>query len=528
MVSLPFKRPDLFAHLGVNPPRGVLFTGPPGSGKTLLARRVAETVNAAFFQIDGPEIVSKHYGDSEEKLRQIFATASRQAPAIIFIDEIDAIAPRRDGLSGEKQLERRVVAQLLTLMDGLSARGDVVVMAATNLPHTLDPALRRPGRFDREIAFTAPDRDERAEILAIHFAGSPLAADVDLLDTAAATHGFVGADLAALAQEAAVAALSRTVREAGGVSEVEASRLEITSADIGDALSVVGPSLLRGAAIDPPEASWSDIGGLDNIKDALAEAVIWPFRHADAFKALGLSAARGVLLAGPPGTGKTLLARALAAESGVGFVPIRGAGLLGHHLGEAERAIADLFARARHAAPCILFFDEIDAIAPVRGRSDSALDRVVAELLVEIDGIAQRRDVFLLGATNRADAVDPALLRPGRFDLIIPLEPPDCATREAILGIHTRKIPLGEEVDLARLARETTDWTGAELAALCQTAARATLRAAVETRDDAGPLDPAGLTVGMPAFLDALAARSARPTKTPDLNQPEKEERPPK
>jgi len=483
MVELPLRRPDLFARLGVAPPRGVLFTGPPGSGKTLLARAVAEESGAAFFRIDGPEIVSKHYGDSEAKLREVFAAAEKRAPAVIFLDEIDAIAPKREALSGEKQLERRVVAQLLTLMDGLERRGQVVVMAATNMPHALDPALRRPGRFDREIAFSAPDRAARRAILALHLERTPLARDADLDAAAEATPGYVGADLAALAREAAMAAVARAAAEAGGVDAIDAGALCVTAADLEAARAAVGPSALRATRIEIPDARWSDVGGLEDAKQALTEAVIWPMRHQGAFRALGLRPASGVLLAGPPGGGKTLLARALAAESQANFIVARGAALVSRWLGDAEKAVAELFAQARHAAPCILFFDEIDAIAPARGDADAAMTRVVAQLLVEIDGVAQARGVFLLGATNRADAIDPALLRPGRFDEIIRIGPPDGRARAEILAVHTAAAPLAPDVDLAALADRAEGLSGAEIEALVQTAARMALRRAVRDGD---------------------------------------------
>ncbi len=479
MVELPIRRPDLFARLGVAPPRGVLFTGPPGSGKTLLARAVAESADAAFFQIDGPEIVSKHYGDSEAKLREVFAAAERKAPAVVFIDEIDAIAPKRDQLSGEKQLERRLVAQLLTLLDGLAERGRVVVMAATNLPHALDPALRRPGRFDREIAFGAPDEAARRDILAVHLAEAPLADDADLDALAAATSGYVGADLAALAREAALAALARATGEVGGVERVCAEALWITQADLDAGRAAVGPSALRETQLELPDTRWSDIGGLDEAKAALVEAVVWPMRHPAAHRRLGIGPVSGLLLAGPPGSGKTLLARALAAESGAQFITARGAQILSRFLGDAERAVAELFTKARHAAPCVLFFDELDVLAPARGAGEPALERVVGQLLVEIDGVAESRGVFLLGATNRPEAVDPALRRPGRFERIVAFGPPDEAARREILAVHAAGAPLSEAVSLDALAAEAEGWSGAGLAALCREASRAALRRAL-------------------------------------------------
>jgi transitional endoplasmic reticulum ATPase len=510
MVELPIRRPDLFARLGIAPPKGVLFTGPPGSGKTLLARAVAEASEATFFQINGPEIVTKHYGDSEAKLREVFAAAARKAPSVVFIDEIDAIAPKRDQLSGEKQLERRLVAQLLTLMDGLSERGRVVVMAATNLPHALDPALRRPGRFDREIAFGAPDLAARRDILAVHFADAPLADDADLDGLAAVTSGYVGADLAALAREAALAALARAAAETGGADAVDASTLWIAQADIEAARAQVGPSALRETQLELPETRWSDIGGLSEAKAALVEAVIWPMRHPDAFRRLGIAPLSGLLLAGPPGGGKTLLARALAAESGAQFIAARGAQILSRFLGDAERAVAELFTKARHAAPCILFFDELDVLAPARGAADPALERVVGQLLVEIDGVAATRGVFVLGATNRPEAIDAALLRPGRLERVLTLAPPDAAARREILAVHAAAAPLSPEVDLDAVAEAARGWSGAELRGLCHEAARGALRRALRS---GAPLDGEALTV-TPLDFDA-AFRQRRPETTP-------------
>jgi transitional endoplasmic reticulum ATPase len=517
MIDLPLSRPDLFERLGVTPPRGVLFTGPPGSGKTLLARAVAGRIGAAFFQIDGPEIVSKHYGDSEGKLREIFSRASARAPAVIFIDEIDAIAPRRDAVSGDKQLERRVVAQLLTLLDGLAARGQVVVMAATNLPGALDPALRRPGRFDREIAFGAPDAAGRRAILQVHLAVAPLAEDVDLDVVAEECRGFVGADLAALARETAMAALARAGAEAGGSEGIDADALRLTGADFAAARRLVGPSALRDAALETPRIGWADVGGLDDAKLALTEAVIWPLRHADAFRRLGVKPSSGVLLAGPPGGGKTLLARALAGESGANFIPVLAPQLLSRYLGDAERAVEDVFARARGAAPCVLFFDELDAIAPRRdGGGDQAMARVVAQLLVEVDGISTGPGLFLLGATNRPGAIDPALLRPGRFDLVLALAPPDLAARRDILAVHARDLPLAEDVDLDAMSDATQGWSGADLRALIQGAARHALRRLARAGEVGGPdLRVCGEDVRS-AFAERLASDAARAPQPED------------
>ena len=497
MVELPLRRPDLFAHLGIAPPRGVLFTGPPGTGKTLLARAMAEASAARFFAVEGPEIVTKHYGESEARLRRLFAEAERAAPAIVFIDEIDAIAPRRDAVSGEKQLERRVVAQLLSLMDGLSARGRVVVMAATNMAHALDPALRRPGRFDREIPFAPPDEAARAEILDIHLGALPLDPEVDIAGLARRTHGYAGADLAALAREAGMAALARC----GAATDPgpAPSEVTVTREDIAAALAATGPSALRETRIELPETRLEDVGGLARAKRALTEAVLWPLAHPELCRHYGVEPPSGVLLAGPPGGGKTLLARAIASESTMNFIPVRGAQLLTPYLGEAERRIADLFARARHAAPCLLFLDELDALAPLRGDADAAMARVVAQLLVEIDGIEALGRVVLIGATNRAGAIDPALLRPGRFDRVIEIAPPDADERAEILALKLRGHPLAPGIAPAALAARTPGWTGAALEGLVRSAARHALaRHIAGGREAAEP-------IGWPDFDAAIA-----------------------
>jgi transitional endoplasmic reticulum ATPase len=475
MISTPLLRPELYERLGISPPRGVLFCGPPGSGKTLLARAVAGRTEAAFFHIDGPEIISKHYGDSEEALRRVFDAAVKRAPSIVFIDEIDAIAPRRDALSSEKQVERRVVAQLLTLLDGLEDRGRIVVMAATNLPDGLDPALRRPGRFDREIVFRPPSAAQRREILAVHLARAPLDPDVDLDALAETTHGYVGADLAALAREAAVAALARTVAEAGGEDRVRPEDLRITRADLARGHAATGPSALRGAGRAPMQVSWNDVGGAARVRDALRQAVLWPLRHAAALGALGVRPARGVLLTGPPGCGKTLAARALAAESGMNLLHVHPPRLLSQYLGEAERAVAGLFATARATAPALVFFDEFDALAPRRSGRDATLDRIVAQLLTEFDGLDGDRDVVVLAATNRPGAIDPALLRPGRFDTVIRFTLPDAGERRDILAVHLRGRACRPGLDLDGLAEATEGFSGAELATLVDDAARGAL-----------------------------------------------------
>jgi transitional endoplasmic reticulum ATPase len=472
VVELPILRPDLFERLGIDPPKGVLLTGPPGTGKTLIARAVADQCGATFIAVNGPEIISKNYGDSEAELRAIFQRASARPPAVVFIDEIDAIAPRRDQMSGDRQLERRVVAQLLTLMDGLEGRGRIVVMAATNMPDSLDPALRRPGRFDREIAIRAPDRNGRREILAVHARRMPLAGDVDLDAFAAVTHGFVGADLAALVREAGMAALRRS-----GGAAANATGLAVTAVDFDKALSEVSPSAIRDAIVDIPEVSFADVGGAEELKQSLIEAVVWPLVHADLFASSGIRPAKGVLLAGPPGTGKTLIARALANEAQVNFLAVSGPELLDRFVGESEKAVRDIFAKARSLAPTILFFDEIDALAPIRGEGDGAVsDRVVAQLLTEIDGIEELKAVFLLGATNRPDRIDPALLRPGRFDRLVELQAPDRDTRRTILAIHARRMTLDQDIDLDAIADLATGFVGADLEAVMQEAGRSALR----------------------------------------------------
>ncbi|MEO1328919.1 MAG: AAA family ATPase [Pseudomonadota bacterium] len=496
MVELPLRRPDLFQRLGVDAPKGVLFSGPPGCGKTLLARAVAEETEAAFFQLTGPEIVSKHYGDSESRLRELFKSAEAKAPSVIFIDEIDAIAPKRANMAEDRQLERRVVAQLLGLMDGLSARGRVIVMAATNLPDALDPALRRPGRFDREIAFSPPDRAGRAAILRVHAERMPLSDRVEIDAVAAAAHGYVGADLAALAREAGLAALRRLGEDAAP------DNVAVEPEDFDAALKTVGPSALREVAIETPETRWSDVGGAAEAKRALVEAVIWPLRHEAAYRAIGLKPAKGVLLAGPPGTGKTHLARALAHEAGVNFIPVRGAELLSRFLGDAERGVRELFRKARASAPCILFFDEIDALAPVRGESDhGAIGRVTAQLLTEIDGVDELRGVTLLAATNRPSAVDPALLRPGRFDLTLEIGAPDAAARAEILAIHAADLPRADDVALDRVAESLEGWVGADLKALCEIAGRSAIRRWIEAGANADAPPRA-----VPDDFDAAAA----------------------
>jgi transitional endoplasmic reticulum ATPase len=473
IVAAPLLRPDLFDRLGIAPPRGVLFSGPPGSGKTLLARAVAAQTQAGFFHVMGPELVSKHYGESEAALRRVFDAASQEAPSIIFIDEIDAIAPRRDDMSADKQVERRMVAQLLTLLDGLAPRGQVVVLAATNMPDALDPALRRPGRLDREIVFAPPKPRQRREILDVHLARAPLAPDADLDRIAEAAHGYVGADLAALAREAAIAALSRAISEAGGEGAVMAEKLFVEHRDLEHGLAVTAPSALRGAGGNAATASMSAIGGLDLVKRRLRHAIGARPEAAETFARFGVVPSRGILLVGPPGSGKTLIARAVASEAGMNFVPVRPTDLLSRHFGEAERMIARLFASARQSAPTLLFFDEFDAIAPRRGGHDAVVDRIVAQFLVELDGIAGRDGVLVLAATNRAAAIDPALTRPGRFDEVFEIPLPDAGARAEILALHMKERPKRRGLDFAAVSALTEGASGADLAAIATTAARA-------------------------------------------------------
>ncbi|MEM0986764.1 MAG: AAA family ATPase [Pseudomonadota bacterium] len=481
MVELPLRRPDLFAHLGIEPPKGVLLSGPPGTGKTLIARAVAEECNAAFFQINGPEIANKHYGESEKQLRDIFLKAEKKAPSIVFIDEIDAIAPKRDSLAGDRQVERRIVGQLLTLLDGQKARGQVIVMAATNLPDALDGALRRPGRFDREIRFSPPDIDGRTDILTIHTRGMPLGGDVSLQELGQLTHGYVGADLAALAREAGMMALRRVEPALNeGAEGLDLSAILVNRHDFIGAMREIVPTALREVYSERPSTRWQDVAGHADAKAALEEAVIWPIRYGEEMQAAGVQPLRGVLLAGPPGTGKTLLAKAVANEAGANFISVRGPQLLNQYLGEAERAIRDVFAKARQAAPCIIFFDEIDAVAQKRGGAGGqAGDRVVAQLLTEMDGMEDRAGVFVLAATNRPDTLDAALLRPGRFDLAFHLGLPDEADRRDILAIHSAVLTLGKDVDLAVIAAITEGFVGADLDALCRRAGLTAFRRAV-------------------------------------------------
>ena len=479
LVELPLRKPELFERLGISPPTGVLLHGPPGCGKTLIARTLAKIAGVRFFSISGPEIINKYYGESEARLRKLFDQAQREAPAILFIDEIDALAPKRDQSFGD--LEKRVVAQLLTLMDGLDDRGQVIIIGATNRPNALDPALRRPGRFDREIEIPVPDQQGRREILEIHTQPMPLTKGVDLEDMARRTHGFVGADLAALCREAALQALRRVLKKTP-VTQLDSGSIKVGLPDFAAAFREVEPSALRETVISVPNVKWEEVGGLSAVKSRLIEAVEWPLRYGHLFAQAGLRPSRGILLVGPPGCGKTLLAKALATESQANFVAMKGADLHSKYVGESEQRLRDIFRKARQAAPCILFFDELDAFLPARGMMglDAAVsERILAQFLVEMDGIEELKGVLVLGATNRVDRLDEAILRPGRFDEIVKFAPPDSMEREEILKIHLKQKPLSDEVDANYLAGLTEGWSGAELSAACNRAALLAVQRAV-------------------------------------------------
>jgi transitional endoplasmic reticulum ATPase len=502
MIELPLRYPEVFERLGIDPPKGVLLHGPPGCGKTLIARAVAQETSAHFVHINGPEIIDKWYGASEKHLRSIFEEASRRAPAIIFIDEIDAIAPKREEMSGDRQVERRVVAQLLALMDGLESRGHVIVVAATNIPNTLDPALRRPGRFDREIAIGVPDKDGRREILDIHTRGMPLRisdsespisdspSDVDLDRLASITHGFVGADLEALGREAAMSALRRLMPDIdfaqAHIPYEKLMALEVTMDDFLAALTEVEPSAIREVFTEVSDVDWDDIGGLEEIKQLLIETVEWPLQYAPLFAYIHTTPPKGILLHGPPGTGKTLLAKAVAKGSEANFISVKGPELLTKWVGESERGVREVFRKAKQASPCIVFFDELDALAPHRGAGPDShvTERVVSQLLAEIDGIEELKGVVVLGATNRLDIVDSALLRPGRFEVLVELPVPNRESRLAIFRVHTRGKPLAPDVDLAELAERTEGLVGADIEGLCRQAAMLAIREYLEEQDE--------------------------------------------
>lgn len=475
MVELPLRHPEIFNRLGIDPPKGVLLHGPPGTGKTLLVKALANESDANFMSINGPEIMSKYVGEAEKRIRDFFSEAEDNAPSIIFIDEIDAIAPRREEVTGE--VERRVVAQILSLMDGLKERGKVIVVGATNRPDALDPALRRPGRFDREIGLRVPDKDGRCEILQIHTRGMPLADDVHLAEFSEITHGFVGADLAALCREAAMNALRRVLpdidMEEQTIPKEVLDKLFVTKDDFLDALKFINPSALREVFIEVPNIHWNDVGGLDELKQALKEIVEWPLKYPEAFKTIGIEPPRGILLFGPPGTGKTMLSKAVATESKANFISVKGSEILSKWFGESERKIAEIFNKAKQSSPCIVFFDELDAIAAMRGSAmgePRVVERMVNILLSEMDGLEELKGVVVLGATNRPDLLDPALLRPGRFDEIVLVPPPDEKSRLEIFKVHTESMSLDSAVDIEKLAKKTEGYSGADISAVCRKA----------------------------------------------------------
>jgi transitional endoplasmic reticulum ATPase len=482
MIELPLKYPQIFERLGIDPPKGVLLYGPPGCGKTLIARAVANETSAYFTHITGPEIMGKFYGESEARLRSVFEEAKANAPAILFIDEIDAIAPKREEMGGEKQVERRVVAQLLALMDGLESRGEIIVIGATNIPNSIDPALRRPGRFDREIAISIPDQKGRLEILHIHTRGMPLAKDVDLEKLSQITHGFVGADLEALCREAAMNALRKIMPsidfEQNEIPYETLMQLEVSMDDFGEALKEIEPSAIREVFVEIPNVRWEEVGGLEEIKQKLIEAVEWPLRYPYLFKQASTKPPRGILLSGPPGTGKTLMAKALANESEVNFISVKGPELISKYVGESERGIREVFRKAKQASPCILFFDEFDSLVPARGMtSDSQVaERVISQFLTELDGLEELKGVLVLAATNRMDLIDSAILRPGRFDIILEFPLPDEKARLDILKVHTRGKPMSPDVDLKELTQKTTGMTGSDIEVICQEASMTAIR----------------------------------------------------
>ncbi len=487
MIEIPLKRPELFEKLGIAPPKGVLMHGPPGTGKTLLAKAVASESDAHFIAINGPEIMSKYVGGSEENLREYFEEAEENSPSIIFIDELDAIAPKREETNGE--VERRTVAQLLTLMDGLKSRGQVVVIGATNRPDSLDPALRRPGRFDREIEIGVPDSEERKEVLEIHTRNMPLSDDVDLDKIANTTHGFVGADLESLCKEAAMRVVRRILPEIQNDEEIPKEVMEkivVTGDDFKNAQKEIQPSALREVLVQIPDIKWEDVGGLEDVKQELKEAVEWPLKHPETFQRLGIRPPKGTLLYGIPGTGKTLLAKAVASESEANFISVKGPELLSKWVGESEKGVREVFRKAKQAAPTVIFFDEIDAIASARSGNDAdsgVTKRVVNQLLTEMDGLEELEDVAIIAATNRPDILDAGLMRPGRFDRHIQVGEPDEETRLAIFKVHTKDMPLAKNVDLKKLAKNTEGYVGADIESVCREAAMLTLRKDLDAKE---------------------------------------------
>jgi len=509
MVELPLRHPELFKRLGIEPPKGVLLHGPPGCGKTLLARAVANESEANFFSINGPEIMSKFYGESEARLREIFQQAQQNSPNIIFIDELDAIAPKREEVTGE--VERRVVAQLLALMDGLSGRGNVIVIGATNRPQALDPALRRPGRFDREIEIGVPDRQARHEILQIHTRGMPLAEDVDLKKLAQISHGYTGADLAALGRETAMKSLRRYLPqinlEEKHIPPAVLEKMDVRMEDFHNAYKEITPTALREVYIETPAVKWSDIGGLGEVKQELIEAVEWPLKNPEVFSRLGIEPPKGILLFGPPGCGKTMLGRAVATESEANFITIKGPQVFSKWVGESEKAIREVFRKARMASPAVVFFDEFDSLVPRRGMgfADSGVtERVISQLLTEMDGIIALEDVVVVAATNRPDIIDRAVLRPGRFDRLIYVPEPDENARSEVLKIYIKNMPLASDVEIDSLAKSTKGYSGADIQALCREAALNTLRESIDAK-----------SVKMSDFKEA--ATKIGPSISPDM-----------
>ena len=490
MIELPLRHPEIFDRIGIEAPKGVLLHGPPGTGKTLLAKAVANETNANFYSISGPEIMSKFYGESEERLREVFKEAEENAPSIIFIDEIDSIAPKREEVSGD--VEKRVVSQLLTLMDGIQSRGKLVVIGATNRPNAIDPALRRPGRFDREIDIGIPDEQGRLDILFIHTRGMPLTEDVSLESIAKVTHGFVGADLEALSKEAAMRSLRRILPEINleqpKIPAQILNKIKITKQDFDEALRDVQPSAMREVLVQRPNVGWEDIGGLQQVKEELAEAIEWPLKHANLFAEANVDPPKGILLYGPPGTGKTMMAKAVAATSEANFISIKGPELISKWVGESEKGVREVFRKARQAAPCVIFFDELDAIAPRRGGGSEGdahvTERVLSQMLTELDGLEDLKGVIVIGATNRPDIIDEALLRPGRFDRILEVPPPDNEARKHIFQIHTKKKPLESDVNLDKLVEMTEGMTGADIAALLNAAAMSAIKEHVRQKSE--------------------------------------------
>jgi transitional endoplasmic reticulum ATPase len=535
MIELPIRHPEIFERIGIEAPKGVLLYGPPGTGKTMLAKAVASETNASFFSIGGPEIMSKFYGESEERLRDTFKEAQENAPSIIFIDEIDSIAPKREEVSGD--VEKRVVSQLLTLMDGLASRGKVVVIGATNRPDALDPALRRPGRFDREIEIGIPDTTGRSDILQIHTRGMPLTEDVDLESLSKVTHGFVGADLEAVCKEAAIRAVRRILpeinMEQSKIPIETLNKIKIKGTDFQDALKEIQPSALREVHVQRPNVIWTDVGGLAEVKEELIEAIEWPLKHSDLFNQADIQPPKGLLLYGPPGTGKTMIAKAVATTSEANFISIKGPELLSKWVGESEKGVREVFRKARQASPCIVFFDELDSVAPRRSGGDGGdshvMQRIVSQLLTEMDGLEDLKGVMVIGATNRPDIIDEALLRPGRFDRILAIPVPDASARKEILDIHTKKKPLDASVNLDKLVELTEGYTGADLAAMVNVAAMSAIKKHV-TNNKSDDVELKGdqnkqqqektiLTIGMKDFEAAL--KKVKKKNTNALSNPD-------